>query len=441
MARGHETIEEPASGGPSPGSKKRWRGPVVSLVSLIVVVLASELGLRVTDYRGRFFAQTVNKTVQRWVGLTSAGILQEIDDPVRRYALRPGTECVVDGWTFRVSSHRSRGADFPLEKPEGERRLLCLGDSFAFGLWCDDDETLVASVARLASERETELGTGIRWRGINLGVPGYHSGQQLRALEQDGLALDPDAVLLYFNTNDIEQEGFFFDEELGVLRRDFLPLPAGLRRLLWCSHSYGWVVTRHRNRIMGQPTPHLDPAAPFAHVRADNQRATRDAIAAIARACEERGIPLFFVNQPLMTFMGDTRRLDWNLLPLVDWAEGMRAELGLPGVSLLGWMRGYGDGVDRMAGADSAESAPPPDFLLDAYFADERVQSAVAYAKGRAAERGLVWEELGVSEKLPLFGGHAEGVPAEIDFHLTGEGYGHMARVVHEAMRAEGLLP
>ena len=96
----------------------------------------------------------------------------------------------------------------PAEKPAGERRILCLGDSFAFGLWCDEEETLVAALAARANAREAELASGRVWRALDLGVPGYHLGQTLRAFVQDGLALQPDVVLLYFNTNDIEQTGF-----------------------------------------------------------------------------------------------------------------------------------------------------------------------------------------------------------------------------------------
>src|SRR6185295_513363 len=139
-------------------------------------------------------------------------------DPVRRYAMRPGAEAEVDGFHFRVSPQRTRGPAVPAVKPANERRLLCLGDSFAFGLWCDEEETLVARLAARANEREAELGSGRVWRALDLGVPGYHLGQTLRAFEQDGLALQPDVVLLYYNTNDIEQTGFFYDEDIGLLR-------------------------------------------------------------------------------------------------------------------------------------------------------------------------------------------------------------------------------
>src|SRR5262245_6709066 len=193
----------------------RWRrGLLASVFSLALLTLGAELFLRLTHQRERALASNVTRTNRRWVALTQAHLFEEVADPVRRYAMRPGAEAEVDGWRFRVSPQRTRGPDVPAVKPASERRLLCLGDSYAFGLWCDEDETLVSRIAARASAREAELGTGLTWRALDLGVPGYHLGQTLRVLEQEGLALAPDLVLLYYNTNDLEQSGFYFDEEL-----------------------------------------------------------------------------------------------------------------------------------------------------------------------------------------------------------------------------------
>ena len=387
-------------------------GLTVSVFTVVALTLACELGLRLAGHRERTFAEGVNRTNRRWIALLSAGIFEELDDGVRHYAMRPGAEASVDGWSFRVSSHRTRGEDFPTAKPEGERRLLCLGDSFAFGLWADEDETLVGHLARLANEAEDARGSGLRWRAIDLGVPGYHTGQQLAALEQDGLALDPDVVVLYFNTNDIVREGLYLSEDLGALYSDHVPLlPARLKQRLWrWSHVYGWIAHAHTKSYASLPSPNLDPRVPWSHVRAENQEATARALRGIADACRERGIPLFFVHQPLLTWMGDLRRPDWPILPLVEWAERQRADLGLPGINLLPFFRGYADNVDRYP------APPDPGFLLERFIADEAVQ---AYLAGDAAV----------------------AAPADPDFHFTGAGYEAIARLCYPLMRAEGMLP
>ena len=411
MAGTHANATEGAALGSSTRGGRIRRGLIASVLTVAALTLAFEVGLRMRGFREDIVAEGVNRTNRRWMTLLGAGIFEEVADDVRHYAMRPGAQAEVDGWTFRVSSHRSRGADFPAAKPAGEKRLVCLGDSFAFGLWADEDQTLVGHLARMATAREREAGREVTWRGINLGVPGYHTGQQLATLRDEGLGLEPDAVILYYNTNDIVSEGLFLDEDLGALRSDHLPLPTGLKRALWkVSYVYSWIVHRYTLNYRQLPAPQLDPRVPWAHTREDNQAATAASLAAIAALCAERDVPLFFVNQPLLTWTGEMRRDDWEVLPLVRWAEDRRRELDLPGVNLLGLFRGYPDNVDR---------SPAPrvdDFMIERFVADEAVQ---AYFAGE--------------ENLEL--------PDEPDFHLTGEGYGHIARVAYPHLREAGILP
>ena len=403
--------------------------------------LSVELFLRFTNQRERALAGHVTRTNRRWVALTRAGIFEEVSDPVRLYAMRPGAETEVDGLRFRVSPQRTRGPEVPAEKPAGERRILCLGDSFAFGLWCGEEETLVATLAARASAREAELGSGRTWRALDLGVPGYHLGQTLRAFEQDGLALQPDLVLLYFNTNDIEQTGFLYDEGLGLLRRDYLPLPVGLRRALWrWSHLYGWIASRYARAVetpssAQDPPPFLDERVPWAHVRADNQAYARAALIRIQELCRARGLPLFVINQPLLTFVGEARKSDWPVLPLDAWFRGVCAELAIPSLDLLAWERGYADNVDRLA------AGAPPDFLPDQYIADERLQELLACARANARAAGRDWDELPYAEQLAAFGGCEVEIPGDPDFHLTGAGYAHVARLAYARLQQEGWLP
>jgi lysophospholipase L1-like esterase len=407
-----------------------YRGLFAFSVSFLVVCAAAEITLRLIDDRAEAVSAGTTALPRHWVDLMDAGVFGAIDDPVRRYAMNPGADVTLhddvtgEDWRFRVNGNRARGPELPPEKPRAERRILCLGDSFAFGLWCDEAETLVGHLARLVDDADP---TETTWRGITIGVPGYHTGQQLAAFEQDGLALDPDLVVLYFNTNDIMRDGFFFDDEHAVVYSDHAPLPARMRRLLWNSHLYGFLTRKLlTDRFRRIPSPHLDRRVPYAHIRADNQAYCREALARIAELCRARGIPLFAVNQPLMTWSDAARGRNWKVLPLVDWADRTFDELGIPHVGLLGWMRGYADGVDRIAGLVPDQDAPAPDFRPDFFFADPVVQT---WVKAFRAGSPLPESEL----------------PEEPDFHLLGAGYESMARVAFPALRDllrdEGLLP
>jgi hypothetical protein len=432
----HGFAETAAAIGHHDRRARRKRIFLALVFGTVLATLAAEAALRLLGTREAALARDLQENNRRWVALAQAGIFQELADPVRRYGLRPGAQAEIDGWTFRVSARRTRGPEIPSPKPAREKRLLLLGDSFAFGLWCGEQETVAAHLAALAQAREQELGSGVTWRALDLGVPGYHLGQSRRALEQDGFALEPDLVVLYANTNDLEQTGYFYDGALGLPERDYLPLPSTLRIHLWAwSHLYGSIAGAHARMVEDVDRPHLDPRVPFAHTRADNQAYARTELARIAELCRARALPLFVIDQPLLTLMGDSRRADWPILPLDTWMRQTLEQLELPALHLLGWVRGYADGIDRFDAGDA------PDQLTDQFVADECVQAALAHARAQAAATGRAWDALPYSEQLACFASYAEPFPDALDFHLTGAAYAAIARLAHARLRAEGLLP
>ena len=422
--------------GRSERRRKLRVGLTVALLTVAGLTLCAELALRLSGQRARALEHNVTTRNRRWIALSRAGIFRPLDDPVRRYGLRPLATATIDAFEFKISAQGARGTDLATPKPAGEKRILCLGDSFAFGLWCDDDETVPAELARRANEAAAKRGSPGTWRSIDLGVPGYHLGQSLRTFEQEGGALEPDLVVLYFNTNDIEQSGFYYDEDLAILRRDFLPLPVALKETLWrASHLYGWIATRHARAAEAGSVPFLEPRVPWAHVRADNQAYTREALQALRDQCRTRDLPLFVIHQPLVSFLGAARRDDWPVLPLEAWFRGVCAELELPALHLCGWARGYADGIDRF------DQGAPPDFLPDQYIADEEALRVMVAARASARAKGLDWDALPFAEQLQHFAGLTLQLPSDADFHLTGAGYRHVARLAFERLVAEGLLP
>jgi hypothetical protein len=205
---------------------------------------------------------------------------------------------------------------------------------------------VVARLAGAASAREAERGSGITWRALDLGVPGYHIGQALRAFEQDGLALQPDVIIYYFNTNDIEQTGFYFDQELGVLRRDYLPLPDGLKRV--CALEPPLRLHRRPARARGRGRAHARTSSRACRGRtcAPTTRNTCRRVSRAGRAVPRARVPFFVIDQPLMTSWRDAPRglaggAARRMVPRLC------SELDVPAVHLMGWIRGYADGVDR----------------------------------------------------------------------------------------------
>jgi lysophospholipase L1-like esterase len=93
-----------------------------------------------------------------------------------------------------------RGRAVPLAKPPGTFRVLVLGDSFV-------EAEQVAEQERFVSRLEARLngaGGPVRYEVIDGGCGGWGTGQELLYLQQEGLAYQPDLVLLaFFVGNDV----------------------------------------------------------------------------------------------------------------------------------------------------------------------------------------------------------------------------------------------
>jgi len=96
----------------------------------------------------------------------------------------------------RINAHGFRGPDFPLEKPPGRLRVLAVGDSFTYGDFVDDDETLPA---RVESELAARCGPTTV---VNAGIGGTTLVTHEHMIER-ALPLRPDVVLLTFSENDV----------------------------------------------------------------------------------------------------------------------------------------------------------------------------------------------------------------------------------------------
>jgi lysophospholipase L1-like esterase len=81
----------------------------------------------------------------------------------------------------------------------GERRILVLGDSVAFGWGVKVEDAFPRQL-----EQKLSLSSAGVVETINSGVPGYNSAQELAFLQMYGARLQPDMVLLLYVDNDIE---------------------------------------------------------------------------------------------------------------------------------------------------------------------------------------------------------------------------------------------
>jgi lysophospholipase L1-like esterase len=119
------------------------------------------------------------------------------------YGLRPGFQGIVTNRT--EFSHRVSINSVGLRGPELDwtdraRRILALGDSFAFGLGVEAEETFVHQLA------ERLRAGGIRATALNAGVPGYGIPDSVARFSRLGAQLKPDLVILaVYVGNDLQE--------------------------------------------------------------------------------------------------------------------------------------------------------------------------------------------------------------------------------------------
>jgi lysophospholipase L1-like esterase len=106
--------------------------------------------------------------------------------------------------TYRLNSRGMRGPDYPRDKPAGTVRVMALGDSFTLGEGVRLADTWVAGLERRLA---AHYGARARIEVMNVAVPGWSTTDEIAYLEQEGLAYEPDLVLVAYVLNDAEYAG------------------------------------------------------------------------------------------------------------------------------------------------------------------------------------------------------------------------------------------
>ena len=93
-------------------------------------------------------------------------------------------------------------------KPEGEFRVLVLGDSITFGDFVLESETWTRQMEALAGGRKKAV------RFINAGLPGAGTAEELALFREVGERVKPDLVLVGMYLNDAQTGSLFFTKKL-----------------------------------------------------------------------------------------------------------------------------------------------------------------------------------------------------------------------------------
>lgn len=235
----------------------------------------------------------------------------------------------VDGsWRFVTNSQGFRNTkDFAHSKPPNTFRVLSLGDSHTQGYEVRQESTYSAVLERYLRHH------GKNAEVMNAGVSGFSTAEALAFLENEGVKYRPDAVVLGFFANDLEDNdkaGLFGLEEGRLVERKFDHLPGvGVQDLIyslpgvhWLSeNSYfysmlfngvweyfkGQLAGRGERRIASgaaptPPAPITEYAVPTTSTFSTHQiELTWALVERMHRFCSDRGIRFIVVDVPVET--------------------------------------------------------------------------------------------------------------------------------------------
>jgi lysophospholipase L1-like esterase len=347
-------------------------------VKLAVLAASTLVALLLVELVARAFAPPAGPSIRfaqdveelRKFGRTDTDVVLQ-SDPDLFWTLVPDRTMPDDAHTFRGVIANGQGLRedhaIAVPKPEGELRILFLGDSCTFGTGLALEQGFVQRTEALLRERFP----GRRIECVNAGVPGYTLFQGWRVLERRGPELEPDLVVSTFGWNDSSQWDTRSDlEHFADAQAARPPGPLAASRFLGLLWSFA-------NRP-AEPAPGAEPRArlePAEFIEVLDRVRTRT---------RELGADLLLVVWPVRYNLDPTVPPTWRSLYQKATAGFAEHELDTP-------PRGAGNAVDLVPVL--RELAPEhgiPDLFQDHVHATAIANDAYARA---IAERIALWIE------------------------------------------------
>ena len=147
------------------------------------------------------FALFLTEIALRLMGLNPLYVSPERDqfwkyDSLLGWAHQPGQEGIFETPQFqtavRINENGLRDRQHSYQRQNNVKRVLVLGDSFAWGYGVEEPE-------RFSQLLEENLGVEV----INAGVSGYSTDQELLWYQNEGIKYETDLVILVFTGNDV----------------------------------------------------------------------------------------------------------------------------------------------------------------------------------------------------------------------------------------------
>jgi len=172
-----------------PVRRSRIQEAVFAGILFLLAVLCSgvigEVGLRMLGYKGVPESLIAN--------------IRPIDDPVLNWRYLPGSEVQMGKVTRKYNKAGFRDVDHDIQKASGIKRVLVVGDSVTEASDVEWEEIFSSRI---------QSGLGRSYEVVTLAMGGLNTPQEVHLLEKEGLAYQPDLIVLNFVLNDCD----FFTE-------------------------------------------------------------------------------------------------------------------------------------------------------------------------------------------------------------------------------------
>jgi len=159
---------------------KILRISIYVIAIFVVTILAAEMTLRILGYRH-----------------SSPNIMY---DKYCYWRMAPNQkihykDAYGDDIYFSINSLGARGKEFPIKKPLGEKRIICVGDSYTYGWGVDDAQTYPARLQNLINKDFENI------KVINYGCNGHTILHEADLIKKYGPKLSPDYVIVATSIN------------------------------------------------------------------------------------------------------------------------------------------------------------------------------------------------------------------------------------------------
>ena len=249
------------------------------------------------------------------------------EEPVLRYEYRPYPGVIRRIHAGLVTnSHGFRDYEYSVQKPDGVRRLVVLGDSTTVGARLKNIADTYPKRIEQALNGTTTDPQDYDYEVLSLAVGGYQTLQEVETLRLKGLRYEPDAVLLTFciNDYDLSSDGGVFDKLWSYrhLTQGSVPETPWWRR--WLRRSRLAFMVGHRLRA-----PLSEQDRIYAERFLGRRSTVRAGFELLSELQQEHGFPVLVVILPALDRpFHNYRSLDIHQRVLEDAA-------GLPGLNVV----------------------------------------------------------------------------------------------------------